>query len=144
MVAAPPTVDLDAVISLGIDRLTGKVPEDSFLARTHILLVGDEGDVPARFVMELVPGPKGRLLPDPLLNSITRIDREIVEQQALRFNGKRLAQLVAEDVWWYDAYKDARYTPEMAALAVEGCAPGPILNHGWTVTIAGCPSRPAD
>ena len=26
---------------------------------------------------------------------------------------KRYAQLVAERVWWYDAYKDARYTPDM-------------------------------
>ena len=28
---------------------------------------------------------------------------------------KRLAQLVAERVWWHDAYKDARYTPEMVS-----------------------------
>jgi len=27
---------------------------------------------------------------------------------------KRYAQLVADDVWWYDANKDARYTPEIA------------------------------
>ena len=26
---------------------------------------------------------------------------------------KRLAQLVQEGVWWYDAYKDVRYTPEL-------------------------------
>jgi DNA polymerase-1 len=26
---------------------------------------------------------------------------------------KRFAQLVADDVWWYDANKDARYTPEI-------------------------------
>ena len=26
---------------------------------------------------------------------------------------KRLAQLVQERVWWYDAYKDVRYTPEL-------------------------------
>ncbi|HTU59292.1 MAG TPA: 5'-3' exonuclease H3TH domain-containing protein, partial [Polyangiales bacterium] len=26
---------------------------------------------------------------------------------------KRLAQLVQDGVWWYDAYKDVRYTPEL-------------------------------
>src|SRR5690606_26157340 len=26
---------------------------------------------------------------------------------------KRLAQLVSERVWWYDPYKDVRYTPEL-------------------------------
>ncbi len=32
---------------------------------------------------------------------------------------KRLAQLVAPDVWWYDAYKDVRYTPELVAKRFE-------------------------
>src|SRR3954463_12431963 len=28
---------------------------------------------------------------------------------------KRYAQLVTDDVWWYDAHKDARYTPEIVS-----------------------------
>lgn len=32
---------------------------------------------------------------------------------------KRLAQLVSDRVWWYDAYKDVRYTPEVVAKRFE-------------------------
>jgi len=32
---------------------------------------------------------------------------------------KRLAQLVGDKVWWYDAYKDVRYTPELVAKRFE-------------------------
>lgn len=32
---------------------------------------------------------------------------------------KRLAQLVGENVWWYDAYKDVRYTPELVRKRFE-------------------------
>lgn len=32
---------------------------------------------------------------------------------------KRLAQLVGDDVWWYDAYKDVRYTPELVRKRFE-------------------------
>jgi len=32
---------------------------------------------------------------------------------------KRLAQLVSDEVWWYDAYKDVRYTPELVRKRFE-------------------------
>lgn len=32
---------------------------------------------------------------------------------------KRLAQLVSDTVWWYDAYKDVRYTPEVVRKRFE-------------------------
>jgi DNA polymerase-1 len=32
---------------------------------------------------------------------------------------KRLAQLVGDGVWWYDAYKDVRYTPELVRKRFE-------------------------
>jgi DNA polymerase I len=38
---------------------------------------------------------------------------------------KRLAQLVGDRVWWYDAYKDVRYTPELVKKRFE-VAPGEV------------------
>ena len=46
---------------------------------------------------------------------------------------KRLAQLVADDVWWYDPYKDVRYTPELVRKRFgrrpRGCRR--VASNGW-------------
>jgi DNA polymerase-1 len=45
---------------------------------------------------------------------------------------KRLAQLVGERVWWYDAYKDVRYTPELVRKRFE-VGPGEVA--GWLALV---------
>jgi DNA polymerase-1 len=45
---------------------------------------------------------------------------------------KRLAQLVDEQVWWYDAYKDVRYTPELVRKRFE-VAPSEVA--GWLALV---------
>ncbi len=45
---------------------------------------------------------------------------------------KRLAQLVAADVWWYDAYKRVRYTPELVRKRFEVL---PDVVAGWLALV---------
>ncbi len=45
---------------------------------------------------------------------------------------KRLAQLVSDDVWWYDAYKRVRYTPELVRKRFE-VAPDKVA--GWLALV---------
>ncbi len=45
---------------------------------------------------------------------------------------KRLAQLVEDRVWWYDAYKDVRYTPELVRKRFE-VAPREVA--GWLALV---------
>lgn len=45
---------------------------------------------------------------------------------------KRLAQLVGEQVWWYDAYKDVRYTPELVRKRFEV---SPSLVSDWLALV---------
>jgi DNA polymerase-1 len=45
---------------------------------------------------------------------------------------KRLAQLVGDDVWWYDAYKDVRYTPELVRKRFEV---GPASVAEWLALV---------
>jgi len=45
---------------------------------------------------------------------------------------KRLAQLVGDDVWWYDATKDVRYTPESVRKRFEV---GPELVDQWLAMV---------
>jgi DNA polymerase I len=45
---------------------------------------------------------------------------------------KRLAQLVGDRVWWYDAYKDVRYTPELVKKRFE-VGPGEVA--GWLALV---------
>jgi DNA polymerase-1 len=45
---------------------------------------------------------------------------------------KRLAQLVGDSVWWYDAYKDVRYTPELVRKRFEV---GPTSVAEWLALV---------
>ena len=45
---------------------------------------------------------------------------------------KRFAQLVSEEVWWYDAYKDVRYTPELVRKRFEVL---PAFVSGWLALV---------
>jgi DNA polymerase I len=45
---------------------------------------------------------------------------------------KRLAQLVGPNVWWYDAYKDVRYTPELVRKRFEV---GPAQVADWLALV---------
>lgn len=45
---------------------------------------------------------------------------------------KRLAQLVSDRVWWYDAYKDVRYTPELVRKRFEVT---PEYVAGWLALV---------
>ncbi|MFO0556002.1 MAG: DNA polymerase [Polyangiaceae bacterium] len=45
---------------------------------------------------------------------------------------KRFAQLVGPSVWWYDAYKDVRYTPELVRKRFEV---GPDKVAGWLALV---------
>ncbi|MGQ0506975.1 MAG: DNA polymerase [Myxococcaceae bacterium] len=48
-----------------------------------------------------------------LLASYARTALEAGDDVVIVGSDKRYAQLVSDQVWWYDANKDARYTPEM-------------------------------
>ncbi len=52
---------------------------------------------------------------------------------------KRLAQLVAGDVWWYDPYKRVRYTPELVHKRFE-VAPAQVA--GWLALVGDRESLP--
>jgi DNA polymerase I len=45
---------------------------------------------------------------------------------------KRLAQLVGDGTWWYDAYKDVRYTPELVRKRFDV---GPELVSDWLAMV---------
>jgi DNA polymerase-1 len=45
---------------------------------------------------------------------------------------KRLAQLVSDEVWWYDAYKDVRYTPDIVRQRFEV---GPASVADWLALV---------
>ncbi len=51
--------------------------------------------------------------------SYTKAARETGHDVVIVGSDKRLAQLVGHGVWWYDAYKDVRYTPELVKKRFE-------------------------
>jgi DNA polymerase I len=52
---------------------------------------------------------------------------------------KRLAQLVGDGVWWYDAFKDVRYTPELVRKRFDV---GPELVSDWLAMVGDEDSLP--
>lgn len=57
--------------------------------------------------------------PEQVVASYTRAALETGHDVVLVGSDKRLAQLVGKRVWWYDAYKDVRYTPELVRKRFE-------------------------
>lgn len=67
-----------------------------------------------------------------LVASYTRAALERGDDVVITGADKRYAQLVAENVWWYDANKDARYTPEMVKKRF---TVGPELVADWLALV---------
>ncbi|HHH27154.1 MAG TPA: hypothetical protein ENK57_02230, partial [Polyangiaceae bacterium] len=49
--------------------------------------------------------------PEQVVASYTQAALDAGHDVVIVGSDKRLAQLVSDRVWWYDAYKDVRYTP---------------------------------
>ncbi len=64
--------------------------------------------------------------------SYTRAALESDHDVVVVGSDKRLAQLVSDDVWWYDAYKDVRYTPELVRKRFDV---GPFKVADWLALV---------
>jgi hypothetical protein len=58
------------------------------------------------------------------------------------YEGPRVVLVIIDGARYTEVLGDpeATWSPELAALATQGCAPGPMLNQGWTVTKYGTAS----
>ena len=70
--------------------------------------------------------------PVPLAASYVHAAREAGFDAMVVATDKRLAQLVAGDVWWNDPYKRVRYTPELVRKRFEV---GPDAVAGWLALV---------
>ena len=70
--------------------------------------------------------------PEHVVASYVRASLEAGYDVVVAGSDKRLAQLVGPDVWWYDGYKDARYTPEMV---YKRFGVGPEKVAGWLALV---------
>ena len=70
--------------------------------------------------------------PADVVASYTRAALEAGYDVVVAGSDKRLAQLVGDDVWWYDAYKDVRYTPELVRKRFEV---GPAQVAEWLALV---------
>ncbi|MEZ4443712.1 MAG: DNA polymerase [Polyangiaceae bacterium] len=57
--------------------------------------------------------------PEDLVASYARAALEAGDDVVVVASDKRCAQLVEDRLWWYDAYKDVRYTPELVRKRFE-------------------------
>lgn len=57
--------------------------------------------------------------PEQVVASYTQAALDAGHDVVIVGSDKRLAQLVGDRVWWYDAYKDVRYTPELVRKRFE-------------------------
>lgn len=85
----------------------------------------------ARHGLRVVPAPPEIATID-LVAAYTRAALDDGLDVVVVGSDKRLAQLVAEDVWWYDAYKDVRYTPELVRKRFEV---GPAHVSEWLALV---------
>jgi DNA polymerase-1 len=67
-----------------------------------------------------------------LVASYTRAALDAGHDVVVVGSDKRLAQLVGDRVWWYDAYKDVRYTPELVRKRFDV---GPSEVAGWLALV---------
>jgi DNA polymerase I len=70
--------------------------------------------------------------PEHLLASYAQAARDAGHDVVIVGSDKRLAQLVDDHTWWYDAYKDVRYTPELVRKRFEV---GPAKVAEWLALV---------
>ena len=95
---------LDAAISAGDELPDGLGPQRALLAETF--------EAHGLKVVEAQA-------PEQVVASYTQAALDAGHDVVLVGSDKRLAQLVSDRVWWYDAYKDVRYTPELVKKRFE-------------------------